>query len=117
MDNTSGNIFDPVITNDGQTNGLTNGQGQINDQTGSGNGSDNINIFDNILGTSDDPRDIYDNILFLSLAIPMILVTVLYRSGTIENIPCGNNIVSNVSRNFIHVDISHLVGNLAVFFI
>ena len=74
--------------------------------------------FGNIMGGSTgEPRTVHDNILFWGLAIPMILITILYHTGTITNIPCDNNILSNAARNFIHVDTMHIIGNLSVFFI
>ncbi len=73
--------------------------------------------FGNVFGTSNEQRNNYDNILFFALAIPMILITILYHTGTFKNIPCDNNIFSNAARNFIHVDTMHIIGNLSVFFI
>lgn len=87
------------------------------DDTNINNTSDNTNLLDNALKISAGPRNKYDIALFLLFSIPMILITILYNIGTIKNVPCNNDLLSNISRNFIHLDISHIVGNLSVFYI
>lgn len=45
-------------------------------------------------------------------AISLIIVFLLYFSTLIKTIPCGTNIMTTFYRNFIHIDIYHLLSNL-----
>lgn len=50
------------------------------------------------------------------LAGTMIIIFCLYFSNAINTLPCGTNLVSKLTSNFVHIDFYHLVSNLVGLF-
>jgi membrane associated rhomboid family serine protease len=46
------------------------------------------------------------------IAISLLIIFLLYFSTILKNIPCGYSLLTTFSRNFIHTDMYHLIGNL-----
>ena len=49
----------------------------------------------------------------------MVLVVIYfsYQTGIFKTIPCGNDMVNGITRNFIHINTKHLLANLAGIYI
>jgi len=48
----------------------------------------------------------------ITLAVVMTIIFLLYKSNTIKNIPCGNDLGSVIISQFVHVSFVHLIANL-----
>jgi membrane associated rhomboid family serine protease len=50
----------------------------------------------------------------VSIAVGVVLVAIftMYQTGKLHKLPCENNLLKNASRDFIHVDMYHLVINM-----
>ena len=44
--------------------------------------------------------------------ISILLIFILYTTSVIKTIPCGEGILNTFMRNFIHIDIYHIIANL-----
>jgi rhomboid protease GluP len=46
----------------------------------------------------------------------MVGILVIYWTGFVTHLPCDQSIISNLSRNFIHVQLFHILSNLFFFY-
>lgn len=52
----------------------------------------------------------------LIFGVIMTLITFLYTYGQLVILPCGPDLVSSFSRNFLHIDWFHLILNMYTFY-
>ncbi len=56
-------------------------------------------------------------IVFWLLSLSMVAVFIAYNAGKFKSLPCGPGLLPALERNFIHLDITHLLANLGSFWI
>ena len=68
--------------------------------------------FQNILS-----KDIFNRPVFAVISAFIIIIYIMYNTGKIKEIPCGDTYLQHLFRSVVHIDLYHLIANLSMFYV